>query len=179
MTCMWCATISTVTLNNSTGNVSHLFFLWKFGSKVALKQNENFYICYSKVLLKLLLRGLKFWPCLTLTQRNLSWALPLKSFSGIIISESKFYYSCLWFSMVRVKGTLLKLKLDRIAVVHLGNIAKANKVAKSGTLTLRSKFYNYFTNSKSYSSSSNKRLNAKKYVLQEQNLWPRNSFIKS
>lgn len=63
--------------------------------------------------------------------------------------------------MVRVKGTLLKLKLDRIAVVHLGNIAKANKVAKSGTLTLRSKFYNYFTNSKSYSSSSNKRLNAK------------------
>lgn len=49
-----------------------------------------------------------------------------------------------------------------MAVVHLGNIAKANKVAKSGTLTLRSKFYNYFTNSKSYSLSSNKRLNAKK-----------------
>lgn len=33
--------------------------------------------------------------------------------------------------MVRVKGILLKLKLDRMAVVHLDNIAKANKVAKS------------------------------------------------
>lgn len=63
--------------------------------------------------------------------------------------------------MVRVKGILLKLKLDRIAAVHLGNIAKANKVAESCTLTLRSKFYNYFTNSKSSSPSSNKRLSAK------------------